>query len=153
LTRVSIPQLALIVFVIGQQVIMSTIQIELAPMFSWYPMYSVTYDSPGDYDARRPPRYRIVAETDSGTIELLRCSPHEEFVRQFQSAVNGSVDASAGVRQALGGCADDLGAVRQVTLEGHKESFDWELLQFTTEPAPTLGPLALHADSAPPDAR
>jgi hypothetical protein len=146
-------QAALIVAVIAQQMIMSRIQIELAPMFSWYPMYSATYEGPADYDARRPPRYRIVAVTDKGTVELLRCSPHEEFVRLFQSAMKGSTEASAGVRQALGGCADDLGAVREVRLEGHKESFDWDRLQFTTQSAPTLGPLAFNVDSAQPDAR
>jgi hypothetical protein len=150
---VTVGQAAAIVAVIGQQVIMSTIQIELAPMFSWYPMYSGTYDGPADFDARRPPRYRIVAVTDAGAVELLRCSPHEEFVRLFQSAMKGSGEASAGVRQALDGCADDLSAVRLVRLEGHKESFDWERLEFRTRPAPTLGPLALNVESASRDAR
>jgi hypothetical protein len=138
-------QVAVIIAVIAQQFVMSTVQIELAPMFSWYPMYSGTYDGPQDYASRRPPRYRIVASTDTGNVELLRCSPHEEFVRQFEAAVNGSAEASMGVWRALGGCTDDLGAVRQVTLVGHLEAFDWDRREFTTLPLPTLGPLATTA--------
>ena len=60
-------------------------------MFSYYPTGNRHYASPGCIDtASRPPRYRIVATTDHGSVELLRCNPHEEFVREFAAAVGGS---------------------------------------------------------------
>jgi len=133
-------QFAMIVFVLGQQVLFSTLRIERAPMFSYYPMYSGTYASPADYAASRPPRYRIVAVTHDGNIEL-RCNPHEEFVREFDQAVGGSTLARASVWKALGSCADNLQDVRSVRLEGEVNTFDWDQLTFTSHAAATLGPL------------
>jgi hypothetical protein len=110
-------------------------------MFSWYDMYSGTYASPAAFNASRPPRFRIVAATDRGRVEL-RCNPHEEFVRQFQAALDGSPVAAGNVWQALRGCGDDLADVRDVTLEGDMHTFDWDRLAFTsTRSALVLGPL------------
>ena len=133
-------QVATIVFVLGQQVLFSTLRIERAPMFSYYPMYSGTYASPAEYAASRPPRYRIVAVTHDGNVEL-GCSPHEEFVREFDQAVGGSTMARASVWKALGSCADNLQDVRSVRLEGEVNTFDWDQLRFTSHAAATLGPL------------
>jgi hypothetical protein len=133
-------QMATIVCVLGQQVLFSTIRIERAPMFSYYPMYSGTYASPAEYAASRPPRYRIIAATHDGNVEL-RCNPHEEFVREFAAALDGSAPARAKVWQALGGCGEDIRAVRSVTLEGELNTFDWERHAFTSRAAAPLGPL------------
>jgi hypothetical protein len=110
-------------------------------MFSYYPMYSGTYASPAEYAASRPPRYRIVATTDHGSVELRRCSPHEEFVREFAAALDGSAPARANVWEALGDCGEDIRAVRSVTLEGELNTFDWERHAFTSRAAAPLGPL------------
>ena len=134
-------QLATILFVLGQQLVFSTIQIERAPMFSHYPMYSGTYADAAAYAASRPPRYRIVAATDHGSVELLRCNPHEEFVREFAAALDGSARARAKVWEALGGCGEDIRAVRSVTLEGELNTFDWERHAFISRAATPLGPL------------
>jgi hypothetical protein len=134
-------QLAVILFVLGQQIVFSTIQVERAPMFSHYPMYSGTYATPADYEASRPPRYRIVAATDHGNVELLRCNPHEEFVREFDAAVQGSPRARDNVWRALSGCGEDPRALRSVTLEGEVRTFDWQGLTFTSRAAPLRGPL------------
>ena len=138
--QVNAAQMAMIALVIGQQVLFSTIKLERAPMFSHYPMYAGTYASPADYDASRPPRYRILASTDRGTVEL-RCSPHEEFVREFQAALHGASEASANVWRALRGCGENLTSVRYVTLEGEMQVFDWKRLEFTSHAAAVLGPL------------
>jgi hypothetical protein len=132
-------QLALVVFVLGQQVVISTIKVERAPMFSHYPMYSGTYDSPEEYNARRPPRYHMLATTDKGVVTL-PCSPHEEFVRNFESALKGSPEARLSVWDALRSCTGDV-PVRDVRLEGAVEAFDWERLEFRSIPVPPLGPL------------
>jgi hypothetical protein len=137
---VTAAQLAVILFVLGQQIVFSTIQVERAPMFSHYTMYSGTYATPADYEASRPPRYRIVAATDHGSVEL-RCSPHEEFVREFDAALEGSPQARANVWRALGGCGEDPQALRSVTLEGEVRTFDWQGLTFRSRAAPLRGPL------------
>jgi hypothetical protein len=111
-------------------------KVERAPMFSWYDMYSGTYASPAAFNAARPPRFRIVASTARGTVELQGCNPHEEFVRQFEAAVTGSPDAQAGVWEALRSCGD-LSSVRAVMLEGDLSTFDWDNLRFTSTPTAT----------------
>jgi hypothetical protein len=140
--RATAMQFAVVGFVLVQQVVTSTIEVERAPMFSFYPMYSGTYTSPANFESRRPPRYRIVMATDRGTTTL-RCNPHEEFVREFQAAVDGSRAAREGVWRALRGCtvSDDFNSMRYVTLEGEIRSFDWDRLVFTDRPAPPIGPL------------
>ena len=134
-------QLAVIAGVIAQQVVASALTLERAPMFSWYDMYSGTYASPAAFNASRPPSFRIVATTDRGRAEL-RCDPHEEFVREYQAALAGSPTAKASVWRALRGCLKDLAPVRDVTLEGNRQVFDWDRLVFTTTRAAViLGPL------------
>jgi hypothetical protein len=149
--RVTAAQLAAIAAVLLQQVIFSTIKIERAPMFSHYPMYSGTYASAADYEASRPPRYRIMASTDHGTVEL-RCSPHEEFVREFEAALHGSSEARVTVWRALRGCVENLAPVRSVTLEGDVQAFDWQRLEFTSHAAAVLGPLAADDTAITPTA-
>ena len=145
----TIAQIVMIVAVIAQQVVVSAMKLERAPMFSWYDMYSGTYASPAAFTVSRPPRYRIVASTPAGTVEIGGCNPHEEFVRQFEAAVAGSPDARAGIWEALGDCGD-LTRVLSVTLEGDLSRFDFDRLQFTTSrSARIIGPLArAHADPA-----
>jgi hypothetical protein len=138
---ITIAQLVMIVAIIAQQVVVSALRLERAPMFSWYDMYSGTYASPAAFNAGRPPRFRIVASTDRGTAALDRCNPHEEFVRQFQAAVEGSPDARDHVWAALSGCGD-LAGVRAVALEGDTYTFDWDARQFMWErSARIIGPL------------
>jgi len=148
LRTASAVQVAAIIFVIAQQAIFSTLTLERAPMFSYYPMYAVTYASPAAYEASRPPRYRIMATTDRGKTPL-GCSPHEEFVRQFQAAVEGSEEAKAGVWTALRGCGENLDTVRDVTLEGEARTFDWDRLVFVTRAAPAIGPLQAEVIGSP----
>jgi hypothetical protein len=139
--RASGAQIAVILLVVGQQIVVSALRLERAPMFSWYDMYSGTYASPAAFNAGRPPRFRIVASTDRGAASLDRCNPHEEFVRQFQAAVEGSPGAQDHVWAALRGCGDVSG-VRAVVLEGDTYTFDWDALQFVWErSARIIGPL------------
>jgi hypothetical protein len=133
-------QVAVVAFLIGQQFVASSIQREVPPMFSWYPMYSGTYSSPADWNSRRAPRYRIVASTNAAPIEL-RCNPHEEFVREFQAALAGSPTAKRNVWRELSGCGADISAARSISLEGSLTLFDWEQGVFTTRPTAALGPL------------
>ena len=139
-------QVALVAFVLAQQVVVSSMRLERAPMFSWYDMYSGTYASAEAWKATRPPAYRIVALTKQGSVALPQCNPHGEFVREFEHALDGSTEARRSVWAALRGCGDAVAQATAVTLEGHAQDFDWDTLTFTTQPtAVTLGPLAAEA--------
>jgi hypothetical protein len=140
-----------IAIVIAQQVVFSNVRREQAPMFSHYPMYSGTFSSPAEYAAKKSPRYRIVAATDAGQAELRSCPPHDEFVRLFQSALDGSAQAKSEVWKTLAGCSNDFGAVRQVSLEGELEVFDWERLVIDRKPVPPIGPLLVDGPAADAD--
>jgi hypothetical protein len=138
---ITVLQLATIAALIAQQVVVSALRLERAPMFSWYDMYSGTYASPAAFNASRPPRFRIVATTDRGAVALDRCNPHEEFVRQFEAAIAAAPSAQDQVWEALRSCGD-LSGVRNVILEGDLSVFDWDHLTFTsTRSARVIGPL------------
>jgi hypothetical protein len=140
-------QVAVIALLIAQQLVASTLRLERAPMFSWYDMYSATYASPQVWNASRPPLYRLVVFTEQGRTELPACNPHEEFVREFETALKGSAAARTHVWQALRGCGPDLAGARDVILEGDVRTFDWDRLRFTVNrSAVTLGPLLAEAE-------
>jgi hypothetical protein len=135
-------QVALVCGVLAQQLVSSSLRLERAPMFSWYDMYSATYESTEAWNASRSPSYRLIVATDAGPLELRACDPHGEFVRDFERALEGEVVARARVWQALSGCGQDLGSARGVTLEGDVRTFDWDRGTFDIRRAAvTLGPL------------
>ena len=136
----SVAQLAVAVAVVAQQVVVSALKLERAPMFSWYDMYSTSYASPDDFSARTPPVYRIYVVGDRGRMQL-RCNPHEEFVRDFEAAVGGAPEARMRVWHALRGCGAKLVGGDSVILEGTERTFDWERLEFVPTHAITRGPL------------
>jgi hypothetical protein len=142
-------QLVAVVAVIAQQVFASTLKFERAPMFSPYEMYSRSYTSRADYNARIRPVYDIVLAGDTGRRQL-PCNPHDEFVRDFEAAVKGSTESRTRVWRALRGCGADPARIREVTLVGHARTFDWDRLTFTMTHELSLGPLAVEQATAGP---
>ena len=133
-------QVALIVFIISQQVITSLLAVERAPMFSNYPMYSTTYASPAAFNASRGLSYRIIVVTDGDRVAL-SCNPTGEIVDEFRAALQGSAVAAAGVWRAVLACRPDLAGARQVTFEQTRPVFDWNTLKFTSEMPTIIGTL------------
>jgi hypothetical protein len=140
--HVTFAQLTLMLFVIGQQVVASALTIERAPMFSSYPMYSETYASPEAFEAAARPMHRMVVSTDNGPVEL-SCNAPGELVADFQTALKGSVEASASVRRAVSACRPDLAEARQVSFYEERRTFDWQRLTFTERQPVVLGTLDL----------
>jgi len=141
-------QLAIVVFVIAQQLVSSALKLERIPMFSWYDMYAGTYESPEAWSATREPSYRLVLHTDRGPVALSACDPNPAFLREFEAALEGSAEARTNVWRALRVCRRDLNDVRGVALEGDLRIFDWDRLTFTVNrSAVTLGPLRAEADT------
>ena len=136
-------QVAMIVFLLGQQIVVSTLGIERAPMFTHYPMYSYTFDSPEAFNAWLPPVHRIVVTTDHGTVEL-RCRANENLVEAMQAALKGSAEAASTVWSAVRACrGEDLSGARALVFEQDKPVFDWQRLKLTVMPAvAVIGPLS-----------
>ena len=148
--RVTMAQTAAVVFVLAQQIVVSALGIERAPMFSNYPMYSETYASPAAFDASMPPAYRIVVTMSTGPVAL-SCNPSEDLVDEFRAALGGSMEAAATVWRAVLGCNPDLVDARQVTFEQSRRTFDWDRLTFTTTRRPVvIGALTLRPTRAAP---
>jgi hypothetical protein len=138
--RIALAQLALIVFVIAQQLVVSGLAVERAPMFSNYPMYSETFDSPEAFNAATRPVHRIVVATDEGRVAL-SCNASGDLVEDFRTALKGSAQASANVWRAVRACRPDLAAARQVSFYEERRAFDWQRLTFTSPPPLVLGTL------------
>jgi len=143
---VSAAQLAAIVFVLGQQIVVSALRIERAPMFTNYPMYSYTFSSPAEFNAWMPPVYRIVVTTDAGSVEL-RCRANENLVEELHSALGGSSESAATVWRAVRACrGEDLSGARALVFEEDRLVFDWDRLHFNvTRAAVVHGPLSADA--------
>ena len=141
LSTATVAQLAAVAFVLGQQVVISTLAIERAPMFTNYPMYSWTFASTDQFDAYVRPYYRIVVATHGGDVELA-CNASEDLVEEFQEALRGSSGAAESIWASVHGCRRDITGARDVRLEGDRRVFDWKTLEFTTTRAAiVLGPL------------
>jgi hypothetical protein len=140
-------QLALVVVVVTQQLVSSGLKVERVPIFSWYDMYSSTYESPEHWAASRSPDYHLALLTDRGRTELPACDPYPAFVRAFERALEGSAEARERIWNALRACDEDLTDVRNVTLEGDMQIFDWNRLAFGASQTFTLGPLLAEAEA------
>ena len=68
-------QLIMIGAVIAQQIVVSAMRLERAPMFSWYDMYSGTYASPAAFAARDRPGFESSRPRSRGNVELARLQP------------------------------------------------------------------------------
>jgi hypothetical protein len=136
-------QIAFVLALIAQQVVVSAMRIERAPMFTHYPMYSATWPSVEAFNRSRPPVYRIIVSTDAGRLEL-RCNPSERLVTEFREAVGGSATAAASVQRQLHDCDRSVAGGQAVVFEEYRTAFDVGAGEFTTTPtAGILGPLVL----------
>jgi hypothetical protein len=141
----SVAQFAVVIAVVSQQIVVSALKLERAPMFSWYDMYATSYSSPDDFRARTPAVYSIFVVGAGGRVQL-RCRPHEEFIRDFEAALEGATEPRKRVWHALRGCGANLVGADYVILEGTARTFDWNRLEFIPTSAVTRGPLGTRQD-------
>jgi hypothetical protein len=143
--RSTAAQLTAIGLLIAQQLVVSTLAIERAPMFTHYPMYSNTHASAAAFDASIVPFYRIVISTPRGPIEL-SCNASDDLVEEFRAALHGSEEAAATAWRRARACGTDISDADSMTLEGDSRVFDWQRLKITSTPAAEiLGPLPVDA--------
>jgi hypothetical protein len=142
--RASLVQTLVIVAIAVQQVVITVRHVEIKPLFSTYDMYSTTYDSPAEYEAKSNMVYRAVGVTAGGVhIPLDECGMSDnEAVALVEAWRQGPPDrARLGLLQP---CVTPERALVQVLLEGDKRVFDWERGEFYWKRGlSTLGPLEL----------
>jgi hypothetical protein len=138
-------QIAVIVVLIVQQLVVSGAGAEVAPLFSTYDMYSATYGSREAYDSTRPTTYRLVDVTD-GKERVLPCRIDDTFASEFQKLASGESADRAALQSVLQQCTAPVATPRRVALIGDRVRFDWDRGVLVTDRGSTvIGPVALAA--------
>ena len=104
------------------QLVITTMRIEVAPLLSSYDMYSTSYVSQAEYQAKSGVRYWIVARLNDQKVGecLVNRAAAESVTRA--PAGDGASTASATVLET---CFGEGTPVRTVTVEGRRSRIDW----------------------------
>jgi hypothetical protein len=132
------------VLLIAQQVVVSALGVESAPLFSAYDMYSATYTSREAFDSTRPTEYRLIDVTGGGEREL-SCRIDEGFVSEFRKLVTEEAVDRKMLADGLRLCAVPLDEPRRVALVGNQIEFDWDRGTLTTQRTTVVGPVSVSA--------
>jgi hypothetical protein len=104
-------QAAIVVIVIGQQLIASTGRLEVPPLLSAYDMYSKTYASPREYPADGGSAYWLTATRTDGTMQSCRVGKDEARVPV--------------AAQVLASCFGSERPIRTLVVEETRPNIDW----------------------------
>ena len=123
----SIAQMLMIGALVIQQVYCSIFEVEARPLFSSYDMYSATYATPEDYEAKSNLVYRVLILTDRGESELEGCQMDDRAARLFDVAARGGAAERQRVTMLLAPCPMPAsGNAPVIKLEGDRRVYDWE---------------------------
>ena len=130
-------QTLVIAVLLLQQAVASLERIEFAPLISAFDMYSSTYSSPADYEAKAGMSYWIAAQFADGKSTSCRVSREDA-----DAVLNGEGGRRARV---LENCFDTAApTVRAVSIEGSRRAVDWARWRLGSEVRVTLaGPIAV----------
>jgi len=139
---IGLAQAAAVIFVLVQQIVITTRHVEARPLFSTYDMYSTTYADAQQYEAKSNLVYRVVGVTAGGTrVPLEDCQMSDAEAVALAPAPGQAPLDSLGmdiVRSCLEGRPD----VAAVVLEGDRRVYDWDAGGFSWKRAlDTRGPL------------
>jgi hypothetical protein len=135
-------QVATIVLLVGQQVIVSAGRIELDPLLSTYDMYSTTYASPEDYEEKAGMGYWLIAQFEDGGTDT--CQWDRSDFERFSSLAS---DDPA-VRELVTRCLGWAAPVRAISVEGRRRRVDWRTWRLEGETRlPLAGPIVLKSAS------
>jgi hypothetical protein len=123
-------EMAAVLCVIGQQVYVSTRQVEARPFLTAYDMYSTTYGSPEDYEAATNLVYRVVGISADDASDLPGCIIDDAAARTVEAASRGDARAREQVKALIGPCVSDRPDVTMVRLEGDRQVYDWQQRRF-----------------------
>jgi hypothetical protein len=135
-------QAATIVMLIVQQVIVSTVKIEVDPLMSTYDMYSTTYSSPEDYEAKAGMGYWLIAQFEDGGTDTCKFEPSD-----FERFSTLASDDPA-VRDLVTRCLGWAAPVRTISVEGRRRKVNWSTWRLDGETRlPLAGPIVLKSAS------
>ena len=117
--RLAVPTLTALVVL---QLVITTMRIEVAPLLSSYDMYSTTYVSPAEYEAKSGVRYWIVASANDQQVG--ECLVNRSAAESVSRALVGNA-ASTASADVLERCFGEGAPVRTVTVEGRRSRIDW----------------------------
>jgi len=126
-------QTAVVLVLLGQQAVASALNEEASPLMSAYDMYSTTYASPADYDAKSGLTYWVVADFPDGTRDECKVG------REDAEAVAARQTESTRVTEVIEDCFDPRSPIRSLSAEARKPSVDWERWRFGPDVKVPLG--------------
>lgn len=114
---------AVIVVFVAQQIMVSTLRLEVPPVMSTYDMYATTYGSPEAYETASGLSYWLVGIDDTS-------EPHECVVPKSEAdvivqAASAPVDRETTSR-LLERCFAQAPAIRSVSVESREVNVDWD---------------------------
>ena len=152
LTPLRKAHVALVVILVAQQIVASALKLEIGPMLSAYDMYSTTYDSPSEYEAKGGMSYWLIARFDDGTSSECGVSRADaELVAAELGSAKGHGGFSARVlERCINEHRDRLeskGSLRTVAVEGRWTAVDWDAWRLAGEKRVSI---AAPVDVSPP---
>lgn len=136
---------ALVIVVVGQQIVVSVLKLDVPPLFSTYDMYSTTYGSPAEYEDKAGQAYWIVAVDDSAQVHHCRVSQTQAAV--VVRAAAGAVDWPS-MAPVLRYCFEPSMRLQRVSVEATRVHVDWARWRLN-EPIRTSLMDPLPADALP----
>ena len=141
---IGIVQALAILLIVAQQIVTTVRHVEIRPMFSTYDMYSTTYASAAEYEAKSNMVYRAVGITAAGKhVPLEDCGMSDNEAVVLVEAWRQTPRDPSRIA-ALTSCTAAAPDVVKIVLEGDKRIFDWERGDFYWKrKLSTLGPLEI----------
>jgi hypothetical protein len=123
-------QMAVVLVLIAQQTIASAYRLEVAPFVSTWDMYSTTYASPEEYEAKAGLAYMIVAGFDDGRSEACRVDQQDAEILVTRAPDGPLPDQ---VTKAIENCFRSGLPIKVLSVEGRRRKVDWVRWQFAAD--------------------
>jgi hypothetical protein len=141
--RLQAAHAAIVIAVMVQQVIASTLKLEVNPFVSEYEMYATSYFSPEDYARNIGMTYRIVARSEEGFTASCDIDRTEA---EALSDPNPGAPTRQLVDRILDGCVEDPARFGSVSVEGRRMAIDWRDWRRDDDiTVPLAGPIPLRS--------
>jgi len=113
-----------VLVLIALQTVISLLRVEVSPMLSAYDMYSTTYASPADFEAKASDAHWLVATDDTGRRHQCRLTRIEAESLTAAPSPDGALPPT--LRQR---CLDPSLRVKTLTVEADRVRVDWAHLR------------------------
>ena len=115
---------------VGQQIVISWANREIAPFFSAYDMYSATFSSPEQFErANGGPRFRVLVQTTEREYDVGDCvRANRPAIDEMEQALrqDGIPAALPVAEKSATGCAAAIPDASTVRVIADQREFDWE---------------------------